>query len=745
MKLFTQLTVITLTFLLCQNIFAVNRTWSGPNNGDFNTAGNWTPAGIPGAADNVFITEGNMTINMSANRTINNFTVTCTGGGSRTLIFNTNGNILTVNGITSVGANTNDEVELQCNSAPGGFIFNGNVTFDNGFGSGRTQIKAALAGEGSMTFNANLTTGANAFTEPGVEPKFFFDKPGTQSWTFNSTTSFIVPQSFIVGVLNSPTVNLIGIGSTFRIGVYDGSLTVNVNSTLDIGTFDVDNFIGGAMNLAANSLLRTGGTNTLPTGYTSGYTFNQTSTVEYYGTNQSVRNETYGNILFTGSGTKTSAGNFAITGNWTNNVTFAHGNDVHTFNGTANQTIGGTNLTTFYRITENKGSGKIILDRNTRAANRLTLTNGVFDLNGHDMRINAAGTNTVQRTNGYILSERTDMSSTFTRTINNSNGNKVFPFGTASGDYIPFTYSRAGGNVGRVTVATYTTAANNTPYAPTVTHMIGSGLPDNSASAVDRFWDIDVTGTINANLTYTYTNSEVPANGELNLRAQQWDSGGLAWLGNLTNITSQTSNAVANTVSANGVTNSISQWTLALDLTPLPIELISFNGECNKQTNQISWSTASEINNDYFSLEKSIDAKNFELVEQVDGAGNSNSLITYSSTDNSPYKTTYYRLKQTDFDGSFEYSKIISVKSCRDDIFDFIPFQKNTRIDLSINSNIEGDHTIEIMDLQGRNILSKQKYLELGTNRSSLNPNIRSGIYFVRIVNNNTQEMFIKK
>tara|TARA_B100000809_G_C15128252_1_gene527223 strand:+ start:2071 stop:2313 length:243 start_codon:yes stop_codon:yes gene_type:complete len=76
---------------------------------------------------------------------------------------------------------------------------------------------------------------------------------------------------------------------TFRIGVYDGALTVGSNCTLDIGTFDVDNFIGGAMNLPANSLLRTGGINTLPSGYTSGYTFNQTSTIEYYGTNQSVR------------------------------------------------------------------------------------------------------------------------------------------------------------------------------------------------------------------------------------------------------------------------------------------------------------------------------------------------------------------------------------------------------------------------------------------------------------------------
>tara|TARA_B100000809_G_C15128252_1_gene527221 strand:+ start:1441 stop:1770 length:330 start_codon:yes stop_codon:yes gene_type:complete len=104
MKLFTSLVTLIISVFLCQNINAVNRTWSGPNNGNFNTAGNCTPAGIPGAADNVTITNGNMVINMSASRTINNFTVTCSAGGSRLLVFNTNRNVLTVNGVTSVGA-----------------------------------------------------------------------------------------------------------------------------------------------------------------------------------------------------------------------------------------------------------------------------------------------------------------------------------------------------------------------------------------------------------------------------------------------------------------------------------------------------------------------------------------------------------------------------------------------------------------------------------------------------------------
>ena len=744
---------ILIVFLFSSfEVFSVNRTWTGAVNNVFNNVGNWTGGGALSAIDNFTVNSAaSITITLNANITVNNLSFNANspgGSGINRSKLDVLNRTLTVNGTFSCNpvrynsATQRDEVQIDAGT--GAFIFNGTATFQT-TGGGDTFIEAAAAGQGTMTFNSTLTLGQWAYTTPTIEPDFIYDAPVAQTVNYNSN-NFVVPASMIFGNSNSPTVTYTGTGTTTNFSVYDGTFRTNNASIADINAFDCNAFTAtSTIVITNNSEIQIGGDSDFPATYGT-RTIGATSTVTYDGPNaQNVTAFTYGHIKFGGANAKTSLGNFSIRGDWTNNGTFAHGNDVHTFNGTPDQTIGGTNLTTFYRITENKGSGKILLDRNTRAANRLTLTNGVFDLNGHDMRINATATAAVQRTNGYILSEQTNMSSTFTRTINSSGGNKLFPFGTAAGDYIPFTYSRVAGNVGRVTVATYTTAANNTPYAPTVSNMMGAGFPDNSASAVDRFWDINVTGAINANLTYTYANSETPANGELNLRAQQWNNGTSLWQASNVNIASQTSNAIANTVTANGVTNSISQWTLALDLTPLPIELISFNGECNKQINQISWSTASEINNDYFSLEKSIDAKNFELVEQVDGAGNSNSLITYSSIDKSPYKTTYYRLKQTDFDGHFEYSKIISVKSCEENSFDFTPFQKNTGINLSINSNVEGDHTIEIMDLQGRNILSEQKYLELGTNTSSLNPNIRSGIYFVRIVNNNTQEMFIKK
>ena len=94
----------------------------------------------------------------------------------------------------------------------------------------------------------------------------------------------------------------------------------------------------------------------------------------------------------------------------------------------------------------------------------------------------------------------------------------------------------------------------------------------------------------------------------------------------------------------------------------LPIELLSFTGEQHNENNILKWITASETNNDYFTVERSFDAINFEEVGIVDGAGNSISTLNYSLIDNRPFDgVTYYRLTQTDFDGNHQSFGLISV------------------------------------------------------------------------------------
>jgi len=95
---------------------------------------------------------------------------------------------------------------------------------------------------------------------------------------------------------------------------------------------------------------------------------------------------------------------------------------------------------------------------------------------------------------------------------------------------------------------------------------------------------------------------------------------------------------------------------------PLPVELLSFETKCEDNGVTIDWSTATETNNDYFTIERSDDVSNWNFVSRVQGAGNSNSIINYSIVDDHPLPgISYYRLKQTDFDGHVEYFNPLAV------------------------------------------------------------------------------------
>lgn len=91
----------------------------------------------------------------------------------------------------------------------------------------------------------------------------------------------------------------------------------------------------------------------------------------------------------------------------------------------------------------------------------------------------------------------------------------------------------------------------------------------------------------------------------------------------------------------------------------LPIELLAFRAVHTSKGVEVTWSTASEVNNDYFTVERSSDSENWEEVATVKGAGNSNTPLSYNITDIHPLPgKSYYRLKQTDFDGTSTYSHV---------------------------------------------------------------------------------------
>jgi hypothetical protein len=97
-------------------------------------------------------------------------------------------------------------------------------------------------------------------------------------------------------------------------------------------------------------------------------------------------------------------------------------------------------------------------------------------------------------------------------------------------------------------------------------------------------------------------------------------------------------------------------------ITALPIKLVYFSGEKEARNNKLSWGTESELNNDYFTIEKSINGSDFTVVGMENGAGTSTQFLQYEMMDNNVEKViNYYRLLQTDFDGKYTVSDLISI------------------------------------------------------------------------------------
>jgi hypothetical protein len=146
---------------------------------------------------------------------------------------------------------------------------------------------------------------------------------------------------------------------------------------------------------------------------------------------------------------------------------------------------------------------------------------------------------------------------------------------------------------------------------------------------------------------------------------------------------------------------------------PLPIELLSFEAECENQNITLEWSTASEINNDFFTIERSIDGINWQIVSTVTGAGNSSNIMHYSFIDiSNSFENSYYRLKQTDFDGDFKYFKIIAVKNCEQDFTELslYPNPANEFLNISITLPEERVISISIYNLIGKLIYYSETY-----------------------------------
>ena len=169
----------------------------------------------------------------------------------------------------------------------------------------------------------------------------------------------------------------------------------------------------------------------------------------------------------------------------------------------------------------------------------------------------------------------------------------------------------------------------------------------------------------------------------------------------------------------------------------LPISLSLFTGKRDGNNVQLKWITESEINNEYFTLERSYDGKDFVEVGRVDGAGNSNkSKYYYWTDDNPPSGECYYRLSQTDYDGRTETFNTVFIKADTEiDLKHFVisPSAFSQTFNVEVKSAREQKGTLIITSLKGEIIDQADYYLSKGVNTLEYNENkfIKPGMYIV--------------
>lgn len=178
----------------------------------------------------------------------------------------------------------------------------------------------------------------------------------------------------------------------------------------------------------------------------------------------------------------------------------------------------------------------------------------------------------------------------------------------------------------------------------------------------------------------------------------------------------------------------------------VPVELISF--EAIRKTNEVdlNWSTASEINNDYFAILHSTNGEDFEMIDKIDGHGNSAEVIKYSFTHSIPKKgINYYKLRQVDFDGSYEYSSIETVRIKEINEISVYPNPVQNELTISLQEEAGQNLSINIFDISGRVVLDK--VLSVGTNTFKIDLNeLQKGNYLIRVEGNSIQysKRFVK-
>ena len=354
-----------------------------------------------------------------------------------------------------------------------------------------------------------------------------------------------------------------------------------------------------------------------------------------------------------------SAGTISLTGNYSNNdaaTAFEELGSTVIFNGNGPQSINTNTFTeNFGGITLNKGGGDLTLNAPVVMSGALTLNSGRVMTSDPNGLLTLTSTATTSGAN--------DAAPSFVHGPMVKVGTTPFTFPVGKGsDLREASISNVSGGATDAFIA---------EYVPADPHVaVGSPIENPPLDHISycEYWRIDRrVGMPNARISLTW---ETPAScgvtAPADLRVTWWN--GLQWL-DRGNDGAWTGNAIAGTLTQADAQQIAfapgGYWTLGSisSANPLPVELLWFDARPEGSMVRLDWATATERNNDHFTIERSADGDRFTDVTRVPGAGNSTSMLSYTELDPHPLPgLSFYRLRQTDFDGTSTVSAMVPVR-----------------------------------------------------------------------------------
>jgi hypothetical protein len=403
--------------------------------------------------------------------------------------------------------------------------------------------------------------------------------------------------------------------------------------------------------------------------------------------------------ITSGAGSKTISGGTILIGDGSSSSNFLIYSDVALNNLTLN------------------ASGNATLESAITANVTVTFTNGKFVLGNYNFTIGSSGLISGEGSSTYFV---TSGSGVLTQKgINSSSaaGKKMFPIGLSNASYTPMVLANTGTSddfSARVTSGVLSGGESGTSLTTKYvdrTWLISEGTSGGSTATVNLYWNVA---------------EEQPQFSRTACFVTHYTGG--SW--DLSTATSASGNPY--TTFRSGIT-SFSPFTVT-STSALPIELISFQANCaNNNTVDITWSTASEYNTNYFRLDKSRDGSKWDVLNTIGAAGNSNNVIDYALTDAFPNPgINYYRLTQYDNDGVFEtfdaQAAVCKALSSYPN-----PSSADFNVDLQTDE-LEGDAILLITDAKGAVVHSQDIKIIKGNNNFVIQKfNAEPGIYYISV------------